>query len=153
MTHFISRLKFFVYKHFNIEVVHLFKIKSHDLVYGGIISLLLLVSIFCCYGLYTNFHAIWISWLQPKFVHALWSTITNFLTMLFLLIQGNYIIWSIYIILLYFNIKWTSCIIECESFQEVQGKDPGTIVVVSKIGYKLRERVIRPALVGVAKAP
>ncbi|XP_021916417.1 grpE protein homolog 1, mitochondrial isoform X10 [Zootermopsis nevadensis] len=37
--------------------------------------------------------------------------------------------------------------------QEVQGKDPGTIVVVSKTGYKLHERVIRPALVGVAKAP
>nr|AGM32937.1 GrpE protein-like protein [Coptotermes formosanus] len=37
--------------------------------------------------------------------------------------------------------------------QEVQGKAPGTIVVVSKIGYKLHERVIRPALVGVAKGP
>ncbi|XP_069687079.1 grpE protein homolog 1, mitochondrial-like isoform X2 [Periplaneta americana] len=37
--------------------------------------------------------------------------------------------------------------------QEVQGKEPGTVVVVSKIGYKLHERVIRPALVGVAKGP
>ncbi|XP_075222357.1 grpE protein homolog, mitochondrial Roe1 isoform X2 [Lycorma delicatula] len=36
--------------------------------------------------------------------------------------------------------------------QEVEGKAPGTVVVVSKIGYKLHERVVRPALVGVAKA-
>jgi len=35
--------------------------------------------------------------------------------------------------------------------QEVEGKDPGTVVVVSKIGYKLKDRVIRPALVGVSK--
>lgn len=35
--------------------------------------------------------------------------------------------------------------------QEVEGKTPGTIVVVSKIGYKLHDRVVRPALVGVAK--
>ncbi|XP_032665929.1 grpE protein homolog 1, mitochondrial [Odontomachus brunneus] len=35
--------------------------------------------------------------------------------------------------------------------QEVEGKEAGTIVVVSKIGYKLHERIIRPALVGVAK--
>lgn len=35
--------------------------------------------------------------------------------------------------------------------QEVEGKDAGTVVVVSKIGYKLHERVVRPALVGVAK--
>ncbi|XP_020281683.1 grpE protein homolog, mitochondrial [Pseudomyrmex gracilis] len=35
--------------------------------------------------------------------------------------------------------------------QEVEGKKPGTIVVVSKIGYKLHERIVRPALVGVAK--
>lgn len=35
--------------------------------------------------------------------------------------------------------------------QEVEGKTPGTVVVVSKIGYKLQERVVRPALVGVAK--
>ncbi|XP_072751252.1 grpE protein homolog, mitochondrial [Anoplolepis gracilipes] len=35
--------------------------------------------------------------------------------------------------------------------QEVEGKEPGTIVVVSKIGYKLHERIVRPALVGVAK--
>jgi len=36
-------------------------------------------------------------------------------------------------------------------FQEVDGKEPGTIVVVSKVGYKLHERIVRPALVGVAK--
>ncbi|XP_011165998.1 grpE protein homolog 1, mitochondrial [Solenopsis invicta] len=35
--------------------------------------------------------------------------------------------------------------------QEVEGKEPGTIVVVSKVGYKLHERIVRPALVGVAK--
>nr|CAH7764938.1 unnamed protein product [Callosobruchus chinensis] len=35
--------------------------------------------------------------------------------------------------------------------QEVQGKAPGTVVTVSKVGYKLHDRVIRPALVGVAK--
>ncbi|XP_078052970.1 grpE protein homolog, mitochondrial Roe1 [Augochlora pura] len=35
--------------------------------------------------------------------------------------------------------------------QEVIGKEPGTVVVVSKLGYKLHERVVRPALVGVAK--
>lgn len=35
--------------------------------------------------------------------------------------------------------------------QEVPNKEPGTVVVVSKIGYKLHERVIRPALVGVSK--
>ncbi|KAK0161474.1 hypothetical protein PV327_009941 [Microctonus hyperodae] len=35
--------------------------------------------------------------------------------------------------------------------QEVQGKQPGTVVVVSKVGYKLHERIVRPALVGVAK--
>lgn len=37
------------------------------------------------------------------------------------------------------------------NFQEVEGKEPGTIVVVSKVGYKLHERIVRPALVGVAK--
>ncbi|KAK6635246.1 hypothetical protein RUM43_007878 [Polyplax serrata] len=37
--------------------------------------------------------------------------------------------------------------------QEVEGKEAGTVVVVSKIGYKLHERVIRPALVGIAKSP
>lgn len=36
--------------------------------------------------------------------------------------------------------------------QEVEGKAPGTVVVVSKIGYKLHERIVRPALVGVSKA-
>ncbi|XP_015604702.1 grpE protein homolog, mitochondrial [Cephus cinctus] len=36
--------------------------------------------------------------------------------------------------------------------QEVEGKEAGTVVVVSKVGYKLHERIVRPALVGVAKA-
>jgi hypothetical protein len=59
-----------------------------------------------------------------------------------------------YVILFYFNVETNkSSIDKYESFQEVQGKDPGTVVVVSKIGYKLHERVIRPALVGVAKGP
>ncbi|XP_024218038.1 grpE protein homolog, mitochondrial isoform X2 [Halyomorpha halys] len=35
--------------------------------------------------------------------------------------------------------------------QEVEGKAAGTVIVVSKTGYKLHERVVRPALVGVAK--
>jgi molecular chaperone GrpE len=35
--------------------------------------------------------------------------------------------------------------------QEVENKEAGTIVAVSKVGFKLSERVIRPALVGVAK--
>lgn len=35
--------------------------------------------------------------------------------------------------------------------QEVEGKEAGLVIVVSKIGYKLHERVIRPALVGVSK--
>lgn len=35
--------------------------------------------------------------------------------------------------------------------QEVPNKESGTVVVVSKIGYKLHERVLRPALVGVSK--
>ncbi|KAG5871149.1 hypothetical protein JTB14_006011 [Gonioctena quinquepunctata] len=35
--------------------------------------------------------------------------------------------------------------------QVVDGKEPGTVVIVSKIGYKLNDRVIRPALVGVSK--
>lgn len=35
--------------------------------------------------------------------------------------------------------------------QEVPNKDPNTVVVVSKTGFKLRERCIRPALVGVSK--
>nr|CAD7407573.1 unnamed protein product [Timema poppensis] len=45
-------------------------------------------------------------------------------------------------------IQMTGCDV-CQ--QEVQGKQPGTVVVVSKVGYKLHERVVRPALVGVAK--
>lgn len=55
--------------------------------------------------------------------------------------------------LYYFTLMLKSYGDKCESFQEVQGKEPGTIVVVSKIGYKLHERVVRPALVGVAKGP
>ncbi|XP_013165017.1 PREDICTED: grpE protein homolog, mitochondrial [Papilio xuthus] len=35
--------------------------------------------------------------------------------------------------------------------QEVEGFEPGTVVTVSKVGYKLHERCVRPALVGVAK--
>ncbi|XP_028171030.1 grpE protein homolog, mitochondrial [Ostrinia furnacalis] len=37
--------------------------------------------------------------------------------------------------------------------QEVEGAEPGTVVAVSKVGYKLNERCVRPALVGVAKGP
>ncbi|XP_067131984.1 grpE protein homolog 1, mitochondrial [Centruroides vittatus] len=32
-------------------------------------------------------------------------------------------------------------------------KEPGTVFVVNKIGYKLMERTIRPASVGIVKAP
>lgn len=35
--------------------------------------------------------------------------------------------------------------------QDVAGKEPNTVVVVSKVGYKLNERCIRPAIVGVSK--
>ncbi|CAB3250898.1 unnamed protein product [Arctia plantaginis] len=35
--------------------------------------------------------------------------------------------------------------------QEVEGAQTGTVVAVSKVGYKLHERCVRPALVGVAK--
>lgn len=38
-------------------------------------------------------------------------------------------------------------------FEQVfNGKEPGTVAIVTKIGYKLHERTIRPALVGVVKA-
>jgi molecular chaperone GrpE len=38
-------------------------------------------------------------------------------------------------------------------FEAVQaGKEPGTVAVVTKIGYKLHDRTIRPAMVGVVKA-
>ncbi|XP_030047020.1 grpE protein homolog 1, mitochondrial [Microcaecilia unicolor] len=33
----------------------------------------------------------------------------------------------------------------------VEGKEPGTIALVTKVGYKLHERTLRPALVGVVK--
>ncbi|KAM6220814.1 grpE protein homolog 1, mitochondrial [Rhynchocyon petersi] len=33
----------------------------------------------------------------------------------------------------------------------VEGKEPGTVALVSKVGYKLHGRTLRPALVGVAK--
>lgn len=36
--------------------------------------------------------------------------------------------------------------------QPVENVDPNTVVVVSKVGYKLHERCIRPALVGVSVA-
>ncbi|CAG0880311.1 unnamed protein product [Cyprideis torosa] len=35
--------------------------------------------------------------------------------------------------------------------QAVAGKEPGTVAVVTKIGYKLHDRILRPALVGVVK--
>ncbi|KAJ7403360.1 GrpE protein 1, mitochondrial [Pitangus sulphuratus] len=35
----------------------------------------------------------------------------------------------------------------------MEGKEPGTIALVSKIGYKLHGRTLRPALVGVVKDP
>lgn len=34
----------------------------------------------------------------------------------------------------------------------IEGKEPGTVAVVTKIGYKLHDRTIRPAMVGVVKA-
>lgn len=34
-----------------------------------------------------------------------------------------------------------------------EGKEPGTVAIVTKIGYKLHERTLRPAMVGVVKAP
>ncbi|XP_040344523.1 grpE protein homolog 1, mitochondrial [Herpailurus yagouaroundi] len=34
----------------------------------------------------------------------------------------------------------------------VEGKEPGTVALVSKVGYKLHGRTLRPALVGVVKA-
>ncbi|XP_063756560.1 grpE protein homolog 1, mitochondrial [Eleginops maclovinus] len=35
----------------------------------------------------------------------------------------------------------------------MEGKEPGTVAIVTKVGYKLHGRTLRPALVGVAKAP
>ncbi|KAM9717117.1 grpE protein homolog 1, mitochondrial-like [Menidia menidia] len=35
----------------------------------------------------------------------------------------------------------------------IEGKEPGSVAVVTKVGYKLHGRTLRPALVGVAKAP
>lgn len=35
--------------------------------------------------------------------------------------------------------------------QDAEGKEAGTILEVTKLGYKLHDRVVRPALVGVAK--
>ncbi|KAL4660937.1 hypothetical protein GN956_G1591 [Arapaima gigas] len=35
----------------------------------------------------------------------------------------------------------------------VEGKEPGTVAMVTKVGYKLHGRTLRPALVGVVKAP
>ncbi|KAL1122443.1 hypothetical protein AAG570_002774 [Ranatra chinensis] len=49
------------------------------------------------------------------------------------------------------NEKFDPNIHEALFQQEVEGKPPGTVIVVSKVGYKLHERVIRPALVGVVK--
>ncbi|KAM9329948.1 grpE protein homolog 1, mitochondrial [Gastrophryne carolinensis] len=33
----------------------------------------------------------------------------------------------------------------------MEGKEPGTVALVTKVGYKLHERTLRPALVGVVK--
>ena len=33
----------------------------------------------------------------------------------------------------------------------VEGQEPGTVALVSKVGYKLHGRTLRPALVGVVK--
>ncbi|XP_053560139.1 grpE protein homolog 1, mitochondrial [Bombina bombina] len=33
----------------------------------------------------------------------------------------------------------------------IEGKEPGTVALVTKVGYKLHERTLRPALVGVVK--
>ncbi|KAM6909494.1 grpE protein homolog 1, mitochondrial [Xenentodon cancila] len=35
----------------------------------------------------------------------------------------------------------------------VEGKEAGTVAIVTKVGYKLHGRTLRPALVGVAKSP
>ncbi|XP_036452264.1 grpE protein homolog 1, mitochondrial [Colossoma macropomum] len=35
----------------------------------------------------------------------------------------------------------------------IEGKEPGTVALVTKVGYKLHGRTLRPALVGVVKAP
>lgn len=35
----------------------------------------------------------------------------------------------------------------------VEGQEPGTVAMVTKVGYKLHGRTLRPALVGVVKAP
>ncbi|XP_075246434.1 grpE protein homolog 1, mitochondrial-like [Convolutriloba macropyga] len=40
---------------------------------------------------------------------------------------------------------------EAVFYQPVEGKESGTIINVQKVGYKLHDRVIRPAIVGVAK--
>lgn len=37
--------------------------------------------------------------------------------------------------------------------QPIPEKEPGTIFVVTKPGYTLNDRVLRPAMVGVVKAP
>lgn len=35
----------------------------------------------------------------------------------------------------------------------VEGKEGGIVVVVSQIGYKLHDRIVRPAAVGISKDP
>ncbi|XP_060109755.1 grpE protein homolog 1, mitochondrial [Heteronotia binoei] len=35
----------------------------------------------------------------------------------------------------------------------MEGKEPGTVALVSKVGYKLHGRTLRPALVGIVKEP
>lgn len=50
------------------------------------------------------------------------------------------------------NQKFDPNIHEALFQQEVEGKEPGIVVVVSKIGYMLHNRCVRPAVVGVSKA-
>ena len=38
-------------------------------------------------------------------------------------------------------------------YQPAEGKQPGTVSAVVKIGYKIQDRILRPAQVGVVKAP
>ena len=40
---------------------------------------------------------------------------------------------------------------EAVFYQPIEGKESGTVINVQKVGFKLEDRVIRPAIVGVAK--
>ncbi|ELU08444.1 hypothetical protein CAPTEDRAFT_165833, partial [Capitella teleta] len=50
------------------------------------------------------------------------------------------------------GVKFDPNIHEALFEQPVPDKEPGTVAVVTKVGYKLHNRTIRPALVGVFKA-